>query len=223
MAGGAGSAGRKEAAVRLSDALSVAPVIAIVRLPGRAGVERALRAVVEGGVPAGEITLTTPGALDALDVARRALGDAACLGAGSVRTAAEAARAIGAGAAFLVTPTVAPDVLDAAAAHGVPVFCGGLTPTELAAAQAAGAYAVKVFPARVFGPAYLRDVLAPMPDLRLVPTGGIDPGNVAAYARAGAVAVAAGNALVNPALVAAGDWAAITGRAVAFAAAWPSP
>jgi 2-dehydro-3-deoxyphosphogluconate aldolase/(4S)-4-hydroxy-2-oxoglutarate aldolase len=208
--------------VRLADALSVAPVIAIVRLPVPEGAERAVAAVVEGGVPAAEIALTTPGALDALTNAGAGLGDAACLGAGSVRTPADAARAIDAGARFLVTPTVAPAVLDAAAPAGVPVFCGGLTPTELAAAQAAGAYAVKVFPARLFGPGYLRDVLAPMPDLRLVPTGGVDPANVAAYARAGAVAVAAGSALVDPGLVAAGDWAAIRARAAAFAAAWPS-
>jgi 2-dehydro-3-deoxyphosphogluconate aldolase / (4S)-4-hydroxy-2-oxoglutarate aldolase len=199
---------RREHPVRLADALSVAPVIAIVRLPVRTGAERAVRAAVEGGVPAAEIALTTPDALDALAAARAELGDAACLGAGSVRTVADATRAVEAGAAFLVTPTVVPEVL--AAAIDVPVVCGGLTPTELAAAQAAGAYAVKVFPARVFGPAYLRDVLAPMPDLRLVPTGGVDPGNVAEYARAGAVAVAAG------------DWAAITERAAAFAGAWPT-
>jgi len=207
--------------MHLADALSVAPVIAIVRLPSADGVAGALRAVVAGGVPAAEVTLTTPGALDALAAARRAFGDAACLGAGSVRTAADAVRAADAGAAFLVTPTVAPAVLDAVAGTGVPVICGGLTPTELAAAQDAGAYAVKVFPARLFGPAYLRDVLAPMPDLRLVPTGGVGPADVPAYARAGAVAVAAGSALVDPRLVAAADWAAIAGRAAAFAAAWP--
>jgi 2-dehydro-3-deoxyphosphogluconate aldolase/(4S)-4-hydroxy-2-oxoglutarate aldolase len=227
MPDAAGFSGAEGVVVRLADALTVAPVIAIVRLPGRAGVgragiERAVWAVVDGGVPAAEITLTTPGALEALSAAQAALGDAACLGVGSVRTAADAARAVEAGARFLVTPTVAPDVLAAAALTGVPVFCGGLTPTELAAAHDAGAYAVKVFPAHVFGPGYLRDVLAPMPDLRLVPTGGVDPTNVADYARAGAVAVAAGSALVEPGLVVAGDWAAITARAAAFAAAWPS-
>lgn len=204
--------------VDLTAALAVAPVIAVVRLPDAAGVIRALRAMVDGGVPAVELTLTTPGALDDLAAAREALADVACLGAGSVRTAAEAALAVEAGARFVVTPTVAPSVI---AAAGVPVICGGLTPTELADAADAGAYAVKVFPARAFGPGYLRDVLAPMPQLRLVPTGGVDLSNVGDYARAGAVAVGIGSALVDPGLVAAGDWAELTRRAAAFAAAWP--
>src|SRR6266508_1760019 len=181
----------------LAAALAVTPVIAIVRLADSAGVDRALRALIDGGIPALEVTLTTPGALKALAEARAALDGSACLGAGSVRVVAVGTRA------------------------GVPVICGGLTPTELAAAHDAGAYAVKVFPAKAFGPGYLRDVLAPMPHLRLVPTGGIDPSNVADYARAGAVAVGAGNALVDPGLVTAGDWAELTRRAGAFAAAWP--
>jgi 2-dehydro-3-deoxyphosphogluconate aldolase / (4S)-4-hydroxy-2-oxoglutarate aldolase len=202
-------------------ALAVTPVVAIIRLPNSTGIDRALRAVLDGGVPAVEITLTTPGALDALAAASDVLGGPACLGAGSVRDATDAERAIDAGARFLVTPTVAPQVVAVGNLAGIPVVCGGLTPTELAAAHDAGAYAVKVFPAKAFGPGYLRDVLAPMPHLRLVPTGGVDPSNVADYARAGAVAVGAGNALVDPKLVAAGDWAALTGRAVAFAAAWP--
>src|SRR6266542_939304 len=190
----------------LAAALAVTPVIAIVRLADSAGVDRALRALIDGGIPALEVTLTTPGALKALAEARAALDGSACLEAG---------------ARFLVTPTVAPHVVAVGTRAGVPVICGGLTPTELAAAHDAGAYAVKVFPAKAFGPGYLRDVLAPMPHLRLVPTGGIDPSNVADYARAGAVAVGAGNALVDPGLVTAGDWAELTRRAGAFATAWP--
>ncbi len=205
----------------LAAALAVTPVIAIVRLADSAGVDRALRALIDGGIPALEVTLTTPGALKALAEARAALDGSACLGAGSVRDAADAEQAIEAGARFLVTPTVAPHVVAVGTRAGVPVICGGLTPTELAAAHDAGAYAVKVFPAKAFGPGYLRDVLAPMPHLRLVPTGGIDPSNVADYARAGAVAVGAGNALVDPGLVTAGDWAELTRRAGAFATAWP--
>ncbi len=205
----------------LPAALATAPVVAIVRLPDSTGIDRALRALLDGGVPALEVTLTTPGALEALAEASGALGAAACLGAGSIRDAADAARAIDAGARFLVTPTVAPEVVAVGNRAGVPVVCGGLTPTELAAAHDAGAYAVKVFPAKAFGPGYLRDVLAPMPHLRLVPTGGIEPSNVADYARAGAVAVGAGSAMVDPKLVAAGDWAGLTSRAAAFAAAWP--
>jgi 2-dehydro-3-deoxyphosphogluconate aldolase / (4S)-4-hydroxy-2-oxoglutarate aldolase len=205
--------------VELAAALAAAPVVAIVRLDASAGVDRTLRAVLAGGVPAIEVTLTTPGALDCLAAARDSLAGAACLGAGSVHTAAQASAAIDAGARFLVTPTVAPAVVAAADPAGVPVICGGLTPTELAAAHDAGAYAVKVFPANVFGPRYLRDVLAPLPHLRLVPTGGIDPANLADYLHAGAVAVGAGRALADPQLVATGDWTGLTARAAAFAAA----
>src|SRR6266511_3255888 len=131
----------------LAAALAVTPVIAIVRLADSAGVDRALRALIDGGIPALEVTLTTPGALKALAEARAALDGSACLGAGSVRDAADAEQAIEAGARFLVTPTVAPHVVAVGTRAGVPVICGGLTPTELAAAHDAGAYAVKVFPA----------------------------------------------------------------------------
>ncbi len=207
--------------MELAAALEQTPVVAIIRLGDSGGAARAARAVVDGGVPAVEITLTTPGALESLARLSAELGDAVCAGAGSVRTADDARRAIGAGARYLVTPVLAVPVIEAGAAAGVPVVCGGFTPTELATAQAAGAYAVKVFPANVLGPGYLRDVLAPMPDLRLVPTGGVDATNLAAYVRAGAIAVGVGSALVDAGSVARGDWDVLQARAAALAASVP--
>jgi 2-dehydro-3-deoxyphosphogluconate aldolase/(4S)-4-hydroxy-2-oxoglutarate aldolase len=116
------------------------------------------------------------------------------VGAGSVRTPAQARDAQNAGAAFLVTPTTNPEVLRAAS---VPVVCGALTPTEIEIASVSGAAYVKVFPASAMGPGYVKEVLAPMPELRLIPTGGVTLTNLRDYAAAGAVGVGVGSALVT--------------------------
>jgi 2-dehydro-3-deoxyphosphogluconate aldolase/(4S)-4-hydroxy-2-oxoglutarate aldolase len=188
-------------------------VIAIIRLPSADGVVRAGELLAGAGVTAVEVTLTTPGALSALPALRAALPASCLVGAGSVRTAEQSIAAARAGAQFLVTPTFRPSVI---AATGLPVVCGALTPTEIEAAQEAGAALVKVFPASAFGPGYLREVLAPMPELRLVPTGGVTPESVAAYAKAGAAAVGVGSALVDANVVARGDWAEVQRRAERF-------
>jgi len=200
-------------------------VIAIIRLPSAEGAVRAGEILAGAGLAAVEVTLTTPGALSAVSELRAALPASCLVGAGSVRTAEQAASARDAGAQFLVTPTVRPAVL---AATDLPVVCGALTPTEIETAALAGAALVKVFPADRFGPGYVRDVLAPMPELRLAPTGGVTADSVASYAAAGAVAVGVGSALVDPALVAAADWASLQQRASRFMAAaaeaaWPPP
>lgn len=178
-------------------ALRAAPVIAIVRLPSAEGLDDAVAAVVDGGVRAVEVTLTTPGALDAVARARRRHGDGVAVGVGSVRDPTDVDRATGAGATFLVTPTTRPDVLDRAILHGVPVVAGGLTATELDTARLHGATYQKLFPASAVSPAYVRDLLAPMPDLRLVPTGGVSLDNAAAWRAAGAAAVAVGSSVVR--------------------------
>lgn len=203
---------------QLTAALSATPVLAIVRLPAPTGIVEALEAFAEGGIRAMEVTLNTPGALDAITAARGRLPDGVLVGAGTVRTTADVARAEAAGAQFLVTPILSTPVLQAAT---VPVVCGAFTPSEMAAAAHAGAAYVKLFPASALGPGYLREVLTPMPDLRVVPTGGVGIDNVADWARAGAAAVAVGSALADPALVAAGDWPVLTSRARALLAAWP--
>jgi 2-dehydro-3-deoxyphosphogluconate aldolase/(4S)-4-hydroxy-2-oxoglutarate aldolase len=135
------------------------------------------------------------------------------VGAGSVLDSEAARDAIAAGARYLVSPVVIPALVEIGHAMDVPVLLGGFTPTEILSAHRAGADAVKVFPADALGPAFIRGVLGPMPFLRLVPTGGVTPENVGDWLRAGAVAVGLGGALVDPKLVAAGDFAALTARA----------
>ncbi len=163
-------------------------LIAIVRLSTPDNVVRVCQELVDAGLPGVEVTLNTPGALQAIG----ALGGR--VGAGSVRNAEQARQAQEAGAAFLVTPTLRPDVLAAAT---VPVVCGAFTPTEIELAQASGAAYVKVFPASVVGPRFVQEVLAPMPELRLVPTGGVTLESVAQYAAAGAAGVGVGSSLVT--------------------------
>ncbi|MEV0267970.1 bifunctional 4-hydroxy-2-oxoglutarate aldolase/2-dehydro-3-deoxy-phosphogluconate aldolase [Hamadaea sp. NPDC050747] len=204
--------------------VSLGRVIAIIRLPSAEGAVRVGRILADAGLPAVEITLTTPGALSAIGELRAAVAGACLVGAGSVRTPEQAISAREAGAEFLVTPTVRPAVL---AAAEVPVVCGALTPTEIETAADCGAALVKVFPASAFGPGYLRELLAPMPELQLAPTGGVTPESVADYAAAGAVAVGVGSALVDARLVAAEDWTTLRSRADRFmsaaASAWPTP
>lgn len=167
-------------------------LIAIVRLssPTQEGLVRVCRELVDAGLPAVEVTLTTPFALEAIAALDGAVG------AGSVRTTEDARRAQEAGAAFLVTPIARTEVLRAAT---VPVVCGALTPTEIDAAWAAGAAFVKVFPSP--GPGYIRDVLAPMPEVPLIPTGGVRLESIVDYAAAGAVGVGVGSALVTDDIV----------------------
>jgi 2-dehydro-3-deoxyphosphogluconate aldolase/(4S)-4-hydroxy-2-oxoglutarate aldolase len=193
-----------------------ARVIAIIRLRAPGPLEQVAAALVAGGITALEITLTTPGALDAVTACRARFGGDVLVGAGSVLDAEAARRCIEAGAQLLVSPVVAPEVVRAAHTAGVPALPGAMTPTEIWAAHATGADLVKVFPARSLGPRYITDVLAPLPGLRLVPTGGIDETNAADHIAAGATAVAVGGRLVDEAAVAAGDWDALTQRAAAL-------
>jgi 2-dehydro-3-deoxyphosphogluconate aldolase/(4S)-4-hydroxy-2-oxoglutarate aldolase len=126
---------------------------------------------------------------------------------------------VNAGARFLVTPDVNEEVAQAARDLDVPVFLGALTPTEVARAAALGSVAVKIFPARAFGPGYLGDLHGPFPGLPLLPSGGVSEANAIEFLGAGAVAVCAGTSVVPPATVAAGDWTDITTRAARFVAA----
>ncbi|MEU8085321.1 bifunctional 4-hydroxy-2-oxoglutarate aldolase/2-dehydro-3-deoxy-phosphogluconate aldolase [Micromonospora sp. NPDC049101] len=195
----------------LAGALARCPAIAIVRARSVRYVPAVLDVLAEAGVTAVEVALTTPGGLRAIAGAARTPG--LVVGAGTVLDAAQARAAVDAGARYLVTPAVVPDVIAAGVHAGVPVVCGALSPTEILAAVRAGAALVKVFPiGTVGGVGYLRAVRAPLPDIPLVPTGGISAAESVAYLRAGARAVGIGGPLVGDA-VDGGDLAALAGRA----------
>jgi 2-dehydro-3-deoxyphosphogluconate aldolase / (4S)-4-hydroxy-2-oxoglutarate aldolase len=195
------------------DAILATRIIAIVRLERYDRAVEITRALLAGGISAVEFTLTGAGAYDAIAATRAALGDAAQIGVGTVLNANTAEAAIGAGAQFVVTPTMSPGVIRACIAHGTPIVCGALTPTEALTAHEAGADMVKLFPARLGGPQYLRDILAPLPFLRIVPTGGVGVENARAYIDAGAVAVGIGGSLITAQVVAQADWGRITAGA----------
>jgi 2-dehydro-3-deoxyphosphogluconate aldolase/(4S)-4-hydroxy-2-oxoglutarate aldolase len=194
-------------------------VIAVVRLDDLSRAAPLTEALVAGGVRAVEFTFTNPAAADAITAAREALGERALIGAGSVLDAETARIAILAGAAFVVTPTVSLPVIETCNRYGVATTIGALTPTEILTAWQAGATYVKVFPASLGGPRYLRDVRGPLPQVKLIPTGGVDAANAGDFIRAGAVAVALGGNLVDARSVADEDWDTITSRARAVVAA----
>ena len=197
----------------LVDEIIACGAIAVVRLDDSAGVIRAIEAIRDGGIRAIELTMTTPDAIALIDETRRAFGDDVLLGVGSVLDAQSARRAIEAGARYVVSPVLRPAIIAEAHRLGVPALPGAFSPTEILDAHDAGADIVKITPAEVLGVAFLKGVLAPMPFLRLMPTGGVTPENVGDWLRAGAVAVGVGSALVDPKLVAAGDFAMLTERA----------
>lgn len=193
--------------------------IAIVRLTDLTDAVAISRALLAGGLTTLEFTLTNSAALQAVAQTRAALGDAVTVGVGTVLSAQHAHEAIAAGAEFLVTPIVRRDVIAVGVAAGVPVASGAFTPTEIWDAWEAGAALVKVFPARSLGPGYIKDILAPLPTLKLVPTGGIDVENCAAYIQAGAFSVGIGSNLVDSKLIAAKNWAELSRRAAQYVAA----
>ncbi|WP_405162932.1 bifunctional 4-hydroxy-2-oxoglutarate aldolase/2-dehydro-3-deoxy-phosphogluconate aldolase [Nocardia sp. NBC_01499] len=185
------------------------PVIAILRAPTATRFAEVTAVLHESGITAVEFTLTSDGALDALgDCA----GFAYPIGVGTVRTAEDATRAVDAGAAYLITPIVSDEVIDEGRRLGVPVISGAFTPTEIHHAWVAGSTMIKVFPASVGGPDYLRAVRAPLPDIPLVPTGGVRLTEAKAYLDAGATALGIGSPLIGDACV-GGDLDALRERA----------
>ena len=156
--------------------------------------------------------MTTPGALQAIEEARGRL-DEVLTGAGTVLDGPTARQAILAGAQFLVTPTVKPDVIEMAHRYGVVAIAGAMTPTEILTAWEAGADMVKVFPANVLGPGYLKAVHGPLPQIPLVPTGGVTAETAGEFIRAGAAIVCAGGWLVDTKAITEGRYEILTDRA----------
>ena|SRR5919198_460614 len=181
--------------MRAIEAIRAERVVAILRhVPDAPGLVAALRA---GGIRVVEITIDSDGALDT--IARLRCDNELVVLAGTVRTAAEVDDAAAAGAEGCVSPALVPDVIDRCKSVRLPAIAGALTPSEIETAWRLGAEMVKLFPASLGGPTYVRDVVAPLADVPLLATGGVDAGNAAEFLRAGAAAVGVGSALVGAA------------------------
>jgi len=194
-------------------------VIAILRTENADRLPDAIHALVAGGIHAIEVTMTTPGALKVIREARAALGDKIVMGVGSVLDSETARQAMLEGAQFVVTPVVRPGVIEICNRYGIPIACGATTPTEAFTAHELGSDFVKIFPAENLGPAYIRSILAPLPMLQLIPTGGVTPQNMPDYFKAGAAAIGAGSTLLTKEIFASADWGALSARATEFVAA----
>ena len=204
-------------AVPVRGRLEAAKIVAVVRVPSPDGVVAACRALCRHGIGAVEITLTVPGAAELITALVAEFAEDLLVGAGTVLDTAAARRSVEAGAQFVVSPVFDAAVVDQCLAAGVLAVPAALTPTEVLTAWQHGARLVKLFPARVATPAYVRDLLGPLPDVRLFPTGGIDEAGAAAYFEAGVAAVGIGSALMHPAAIARGDTGTIAAAATRFA------
>ena len=191
-------------------------VVAVIRAPSPDVLPEIARALLEGGVPAIEVTMTTPKAIRGIEKLADSLGDKAVVGVGTILDAATCADAIHAGAQFVVSPSFDPDVVATKLKYGKVSIPGAFTPTEIMRVWTAGADVVKVFPSTTLGPGYFKDILAPLPQLRLTPTGGVDIKNVGEWIKAGAVFVGAGSALVTKDAMSKGDWGSISANAKSF-------
>lgn len=193
--------------------IGASKIIAIIRLDDLSGAVELSQALLAGGVRVIEFTLTNPNAEQAIAMVRMALGDAVLIGAGSVITPEQVEQVANCGAQFVVSPVTKQSVIEACHQYDLPNMPGAYTPTEIQAAWEMGAAAVKVFPARGLGSKYIKDILAPLPHLRLIPTGGIGINNIAAFTNAGVFAVGVGGALCNKNAIAVHDWETIVSSA----------
>ncbi len=184
-------------------------IVAVVRSQDSQQLVEVVRALAEGGVTVAEITMTVPGALDVIKAARAALGDRVLLGAGTILDPETARAAILAGAEYIVAPTINLEVIKLCQRYDKLVMPGAFTPTEILAAWEAGADIVKVFPADVVGPAFFKAIKGPLPQIRVMPTGGVDLATAATFLKAGACCLGIGGQLVEPNAVAARNFTRI--------------
>lgn len=184
-------------------------IVAILRASSADQLAGVARALYSGGIDVIEVTFTTPNAAGVISEVRRDLGDKVLLGAGTILDTETARAAILAGAEFLVSPTVNVEVIRLAHRYDKLMLPGAFTPTEILTAWEAGADVIKLFPAEVGGPAYLKAIRGPLPQVKLLPTGGVNLQTLPAFLEAGAVAVGLGSQLVSSQALAAGDFATI--------------
>jgi len=193
-------------------------IVAVVRSQDSQQLVEVVHALADGGVTVAEITMTVPGALDVMREVRKSLGDRVLLGAGTILDPETARAALLAGAEYIVSPTLNLDVIKLCQRYDKLVMPGAFTPTEILAAWEAGADIVKVFPAEVVGPAFFKAMRGPLPQIRLMPTGGVDLTTAAAFLKAGACCLGVGSQLVEPEAVAKRDFGRIRDLAKQYAA-----
>jgi 2-dehydro-3-deoxyphosphogluconate aldolase/(4S)-4-hydroxy-2-oxoglutarate aldolase len=193
-------------------------IVAVVRSESGEKLAQVVRALADGGVTAAEITFTVPDAVGVIRRVREEMGGEIVLGAGTVLDPETARAALLAGAEYIVAPTVNLDVIRLCRRYDKVVMPGALTPTEIVAAWEAGADVVKIFPADLGGPAYLKALRAPLPQVKMMPTGGVDLNTAEAFLKAGACCLGIGGSLVEPKAVAAGDFARLRDLAAQYVA-----
>src|SRR5438552_5493258 len=191
-------------------------IVAVVRSPDSQQLVEVARALADGGVSVVEITMSVPNALDALRQVRQALSARLLLGAGTLLDPETARAVLLAGAEYIVAPTVNLEVIRLCQRYDKLVMPGAFTPTEILSAWEAGADIVKVFPADVLGPAFFKALRGPLPQIRLMPTGGVDLNTAAAFLKAGACCLGVGSQLVEPRAVAEGNFARIRDLAAQY-------
>lgn len=191
-------------------------VVAVIRADSSAQLMDVAKALEAGGVTAMEVTMTTPNAIDVIRAVRAEMGDRVLMGVGTVLDTETCRAALLAGAQFVVTPVMKPDVIQLCNRYSVPIVAGAYTPTEALAAHEAGADFIKISPADGLGPGYIKALKAPLPQLQIIPTGGVDIHTAGDFIRAGCAAVAAGGSLVSKEVLKSGDWAKLSDTARAF-------
>ena len=201
-------------------ALKETGVVAILRADKAEDLVDVGRALRQGGVRLVEITMTVPGAIGVIEEAVAALAkEDVLIGAGTVLDAETARLAILAGAGYIVSPVFRPDVIATCKRYSVPVMPGAMTPTEILNAWEAGADVIKVFPAGVGGPQFFKDLKGPLPQIEMMPTGGVTLQTAPQFIKAGACAIGVGGEMAGKGLIAARDFAAITKNALQFVTA----
>jgi 2-dehydro-3-deoxyphosphogluconate aldolase / (4S)-4-hydroxy-2-oxoglutarate aldolase len=193
-------------------------IVAVVRSETSEPIVKIARALASGGVTAIEVTFTVPGAIEVIRQVNHELGDSIALGAGTVLDPETARAAILAGAEYIVAPTLNHEVIRLAHRYDKAVMPGAFTPTEVLSAWESGADVVKIFPADSVGPAFIKALRGPLPQVRLMPTGGVDLTTAASFLEAGACCLGVGSSLVDPKAVKSGDFTRIRDLAAQFAA-----
>ncbi len=191
-------------------------LVAVVRCDSPEELSPIAHALLEGGINTVEVTMTVPGAIGGLRRVTAEVGDRALIGAGTVLDRRSAEQAIKAGASFVVSPCCIPEVIQAAIDNGALAIPGCFTPTEVFTAVRLGAPMVKLFPASVLGPQFIREMAGPFPGLRTIPTGGITLENIGEFVAAGAAAFGLGSRLIDKAAISVGDYQSVTRNALMF-------